>query len=102
MSESERKRRLWVALQDEIAVGGRIETQNEFAAVVVYGKKINHILHLLLCFCTFGLWSIVWFFQAVLGGEKRGLFDVDLSGQINATMVDGRVGARHKLDKLYT
>ena len=39
--------------------------------VVVFRKGTNHILHLLLTLCTFGLWLFVWFGSAVKFGGWR-------------------------------
>ncbi|WP_044871918.1 hypothetical protein [Pseudomonas sp. LFM046] len=63
-------------------------------------KNTNHILHLLLCIPTFGLWLIVWFFVAnsnashnqkiqkqidqVLGYKMQGLSDVETYKKVNA------------------
>lgn len=52
------------ALTDAVAAyvrkGYRVESQTPTQAVVVYGKKVNHILHLILSVLTLGLWLIVW------------------------------------------
>jgi hypothetical protein len=46
----------------------------------VYGHKVNHILHFLLGFVTFGLWWLVWIMLAIGGGERRELIVVNESG----------------------
>lgn len=62
--------------------GGRVESQTDFQAVVVTGKKVNHVLHLILTLVTFGLWAIVWLGLAVFGGESRHMVSVDVYGQV--------------------
>jgi hypothetical protein len=37
----------------------------------IAGAKVNHILHLLLCFPTVGFWVIPWFFMAMSAGSRR-------------------------------
>ena len=71
---------------------------NEKIFVLVNQKKAtNHILHLLLCIPTFGLWLIIWFVVAIsnsnhndkiqkridklLQSEKRGINEAELSRQ---------------------
>ena len=46
-----------------------------------------HVLHLLLSLVTFGLWFIVWVSLAVMGGEKRELFQVDAYGVVTMRKV---------------
>lgn len=51
--------------------GYRIESQSEYSAVVVKGKRPNHVLHLLLTVLTLGLWAFVWLGLVAFGGERR-------------------------------
>jgi hypothetical protein len=51
--------------------GWRIESRTAHSAVMVKGKPVNHILHLLLTLVTVGLWLPVWIFLTVARGEKR-------------------------------
>jgi len=60
-----------------VASGARIESQSDYQAVVVRGKKVNHVLHLILTLVTLGLWGIVWIILAIAGGEKRQMVTVD-------------------------
>ncbi|AYF87518.1 hypothetical protein D6Z43_10300 [Pseudomonas sp. DY-1] len=74
---------------------------NEQIFVLASQKKAtNHILHLLLCIPTFGLWLIVWGLVAnsnashnqkiqkqidqVLGYKMQGLSDVETYKKVNA------------------
>lgn len=70
------------AVQGAAARRGRIESQSDLNATIVYGKPVNHILHLLLGFPTLGLWWIVWLILALTGGEKRELISVDEFGNV--------------------
>lgn len=40
--------------------------------VLAQGRTPNHILHLILTCCTFGLWAFVWVFVAafMVGGHR--------------------------------
>lgn len=71
------------AISGEVRQGARIESQSDVQAVIVRGSKPNHILHLILTLITLGLWGIIWIAVAVLGGEKRGVIDVDEYGNTN-------------------
>lgn len=86
-SADERKQLLARALQTQIAQGARIESQSDFQAVVVKGKHINHVLHLIITLVTFFLWGIVWLIMAVTGGEKRSIVAVDEYGNVSVQKV---------------
>ena len=62
--------------------GARVESQTETMAVLVYGRRVNHLLHFLLGFVTLGSWWLVWIFLAITGGEKRKVITVDDYGNI--------------------
>lgn len=81
-SGQERKALLAQALQTQVVSGGRIESQSEFQAVIITGRRVNHVLHLLIGFITFFLWWIVWIVLALSGGEKRKLVSVDEFGNV--------------------
>ena len=52
--------------------GYRVESESEFQAVLVTGKKTNHLLHLILSIVTLGLWLIVWAVIALSGDPVKG------------------------------
>jgi hypothetical protein len=54
-----------------LAKGWRIESRTTTSAVLVKGKPVNHVLHLLLSLVTVGLWIPVWILLTIAGGEKR-------------------------------
>lgn len=72
-------RRELLAKQIEMAVqrGGRVESQTDTMAVIVKGKPVNHILHLILSIITLGFWLIIWIILVITGGEKRETITID-------------------------
>lgn len=90
-SLDERRAILAQQIQMAVARGGRVESQGDSMAVVVYGKPVNHILHLLLTILTAGFWIIVWIILVVSGGEKRWMITVDESGNVLNQQVHGPV-----------
>ena len=73
----ERKAILAQQVQLAVARGARVESQSDAMAVVVFGKPVNHVLHLILSLVTAGLWLIPWIIIAAAGGEKRQMITVD-------------------------
>jgi len=84
VSADERKSRLSLAVRQEVAAGGRVESQADFAAIVRYDKRVNHVLHLILTLVTAGLWVIVWIILAIVAasGRKAISLTVDDYGQV--------------------
>ena len=66
-----------------MAGGARVESQSDYQAVLVKGKPVNHVLHLILTLVTCGLWGIVWIVMAIVGGEKRSMASVDDFGNVH-------------------
>lgn len=79
-----RKSRVATAVQQEVARGGRVESQSEYSAVIRFGKPVNHVLHLILSLVTFGLWIIVWIISAIVAANNNKAISlmVDEYGQI--------------------
>jgi hypothetical protein len=73
----ERKQALALTVRGAVARGGVVQSQNDFDAVVVYGKPVNHVLHVILTLATCLIWGIPWFIITVFGGEKREMITVD-------------------------
>ena len=68
----ERKTALISNVNSHVARGWRVESQTDFNAVLVKGRRPNHLLHFLIGFVTLSLWwFMVWIPLAVFGGEKR-------------------------------
>ena len=86
-SSATREEALAFILERAIARGARIENQSDFQAVVVEGRPVNHILHLLLSVFTLGFWAIIWIALAIFGGEKRSLIRIDKNGNPHTTKV---------------
>jgi hypothetical protein len=59
-SDTERKSILEKQVISYVSRGWRLDTQTDFAAVFSSGKRLNHILHLILSLVTFGFWIIFW------------------------------------------
>ena len=49
-------------------------------AVIVRGRPVNHLLHLVLTLVTMGLWVPIWLALTIFGGEKRYSISVDEYG----------------------
>ena len=81
-SAEERKEILKKFVVKKVAQGFRVELQDDFTAVLAFGKSANHILHLLLSVITFGVWILVWLVMIFVGNEKRYLYEIDEYGVI--------------------
>ena len=53
-SPEERKEILDTELAAHIRRGWKVESQSEFMVAVVWGKPVNHVLHLIVSLVTFG------------------------------------------------
>lgn len=82
-SDAERKELLARAINAEVIRGARVESQGDFQAVLVRGKPVNHVLHLLLSLVTCAVWLLVWLFLVISGGEKRYVVRIDEYGNTN-------------------
>jgi hypothetical protein len=82
---------------------GRVETRTANAAVVVTGKPVNHVLHLLLSLFLCTMWVPVWLIMAAVGGERRATISVgrpppagtDDCGSDRSDCPGGAVGSVH-------
>jgi len=81
-TDEQRRALLTRFIAQEVARGGRVELHTDFDAVVAYGKKPNHILHLLLSLLTLGTWLIIWLILAISMNISRVNFHVDEYGWI--------------------
>jgi hypothetical protein len=78
-----RQQRLQEHLSHEIAYSlGRVESVTPYTAVVVSGKPVNHILHLLVSVLMCGFWIPIWILVTISGGEKRHVLTVDPYGNV--------------------
>lgn len=70
------------AIQREVAAGARVESRTDTDAILVIGKPVNHILHLILTLVTCLAWGVVWIVLVGLAGEKRVGLQVDNYGNV--------------------
>ena len=78
-----RKELLAGAVHSRFAQGWRMEgSSTDSSTVLIKGKKVNHTLHLLITFFTFGVWAPVSIALAIFGGEKREIAQVDEYGNV--------------------
>lgn len=82
MDDAERKARLNREVQSWVKDGWRIESRTEFSVVVVKGKRVNHLLHLIITLLTLVVWALVWIAMVVFGGEKRRVLTVNDDGDV--------------------
>ncbi|HRD12002.1 MAG TPA: hypothetical protein PLI79_09085 [Mycobacterium sp.] len=82
LNEQQRAAILDQRLMAMAASGGRVETRLATSAVVVTGKSVNHILHLLLSVFLCGWWIPGWLLFTAFSGERRQTISVDEYGRI--------------------
>ena len=90
----ERKALLAQRVAAAVGLGARIESQSETMAVLVTGRRVNHILHFLIGFPTLGFWWLVWAYLAITGGEKRQVVTVDDYGNVLEQKQGGSGGSK--------
>ena len=81
-SAEERKQLLAQQVQMASVRGRRVESSQDFQAVLIEGKPINHTLHAILTIFTCLVWGLVWIVIAATGGEKRELVVIDEWGNV--------------------
>ena len=74
---------------DLVGEGARVQARTPTSAVVEYGERVNHILHLLISVFLCGLWLPVWFFVAMSGGTRLRTLTVDEYGEIHESSPRG-------------
>ncbi len=89
-STSEREMVLMAAIAAELRRGSRVESQQQLSAVLVSGKKPNHVVHALITLFTCGLWGFVWLLDALFTKERRVMLAVDPNGVLHGTVGPGR------------
>lgn len=82
LSPEFRKAALARAIQTQITPDMRIESQSNYQAVLVFGRRPNHLLHFFIGFLTIGVWWIVWLVLALTNSEKRRMITVTEDGRI--------------------
>lgn len=88
MPFDQRRERLAAEVSRLLALGNRrIESYSELSAVLVIGRPVNHVLHLIATALTLGIWSLVWIVLVLTGGEKRELLRVDETGTVTIEQI---------------
>jgi hypothetical protein len=85
-TDAERRQALESRIALELTSGGVLESQTAYTAVVIHGKKTNHILHLILSVITAGLWLIVWAVLILTRKQQRVVLSVDDEGVVNRSL----------------
>lgn len=83
VDDAERTRRLQAVVAECVKYGSRVESETPFQAVLVDGRPINHVAHLLGVALSCGVWLIGY--VAVLmfdKGEQRRVVCVDQYGVV--------------------
>jgi hypothetical protein len=62
----------------------RIESQSDVQAVIVFGRKPNHLLHFLIGVFTLGAWWIVWLILSIAQTETKRMITVDEAGRVQS------------------
>lgn len=79
-----------------VSTGWRIESQTPIQAVMVRGRRPNHVLHLLLTIVTMGLWLPVWLVLALTSKEQRAVLTA-VPGRGVANTLEEQAAARAAL-----
>ncbi len=86
VTESERRSALDARVARELADGATLESQAGYNAVLIKGKKVNHILHLILSILTAGIWLIVWLLLVITNKRQRIVLFVNEEGIVETTV----------------
>ena len=85
-TDAERRAALDARIARELAAGASLESQTGYNAVLVAGKKVNHILHLILSVLTAGIWLIVWALLVLTNKRRRTVLFVNEDGVVESTV----------------
>lgn len=90
-NDAERRGALDSRVARELAEGGSLESQSGYTAVIVKGKRVNHILHVILSVITAGFWLIVWAILMLTNKRQRVVLHVNDDAVVETTV--SQVGA---------
>lgn len=85
-TDAERRSALDSRVARELASGGTLESQSGYTAVIVKGKKVNHILHLILSVITAGFWLIIWAILVFTNKRQRMVLHVNDAAVVETTV----------------
>lgn len=74
------------AVANELASGAELESQAGMNAVLLKGKKVNHVLHAILSLITAGVWLIVWLLLVLTNKRQRIILSVNEHGTVDRTV----------------
>ena len=74
------------AVANELAGGADLVSQAGTNAVLTKGKKVNHILHLILSVLTAGIWLIVWAILVATNKPQRIVLSLNEQGQVERSV----------------
>lgn len=77
------RRALANSVATEASAGWRVESQTDVQAILVKGKKVNHVLHGVLTLFTGGMWGLVWLFVYLANRRQVLVLRVDEYGNIS-------------------
>ncbi len=77
-----RRTLLEAAIRDRVGRGATVELQQEFAAVLRYPRRVNHVAHAILSLLSCGLWLFVWLLIAISSKDIRTTLSVDEYGRV--------------------
>lgn len=79
----ERKAALARAVANEVRSGWHVQSQTDYQAVLVKGKRTSHGLHVFLTLITLGFWIPVWAVVWYMNRDQHRVIDVDPYGNVN-------------------
>ena len=79
----ERKAALARAVANEVRGGWHVQSQTDYQAVLVKGKRTSHGVHIFASIVTLGLWIPVWVVMWFLNRDQHRVVDVDAYGHVN-------------------
>jgi hypothetical protein len=82
VTTDDRRAALDRAVAQQLAVGATLESTTGTTAVLLVGKPVNHLLHLILSVLTAGLWLIVWVILILTNKRRRLVLTVGENGLI--------------------
>ncbi len=91
-TDAERQGALDSRIARELAGGGNLESQSGYTAVLIKGKKVNHILHLILSVLTAGFWLIVWAILVITNKRQRIVLHVNDDAVVETTVTQVGTG----------